>query len=164
VPKEAKRDGRFLIAYPSGFPGVAIPLVSDEECRLRGIEPGKFPPRETWTQEQRDAANQLAEILLPHVIQEVLQVMLAEMEREFASPDKPDIEVEREAALRGIRLVDSGKWKQHDTTIHFPPSWIRQVLELFAQGRLSLVDPPPTERTRKSRRRTKAESAARRSR
>ena len=155
MPKKANRDKGFLVAYPEKFPGVAISLSSDEECRLRGIEPGRFPPRETRTQEQRDAADRLVEILLPHVIQEVLQIMLGEMEREPADPEKPDIEVEREAAVRGIRLVDSGKWKQRDTTIHFPPSWIRQVLELFAHGRLSLVDPSPTERPRRSRRRTK---------
>jgi hypothetical protein len=159
MPRKAKCDDRYLVAYPSGFPEVAIPLISDEECRLRGIEPGRFPPRETWTQEQRDAADRLTEILLPHVIREVLQIMLAEMEREFASPDMPDTEVERDAALSGIRLVDSGKWKQRDTTIHFPPSWIRQILELIAEGKLSFVDPPPSNQKRMSRRRTKVGDA-----
>jgi hypothetical protein len=49
----------YSVAEPSGFPGVKIPLLSDEDCRARGIEPGRFPPRATWTQQQRDAADKL---------------------------------------------------------------------------------------------------------
>lgn len=66
------------MAKPAGFPGVRIPLLSDEECRARGIEPGRFPPRETWTQEQRDAADRLVEILLPHAYREALEAISRE--------------------------------------------------------------------------------------
>jgi len=99
MPRRMKADKGYLVAEPSGFPGVRIPLLSDEECRARGIKPGRFPPRETWTQAQRDAADQLAEILLPHAFQEALQVILAEIERE------PPIRKFRRPKLRRSRLV-----------------------------------------------------------
>jgi hypothetical protein len=51
--------------------------MSRARCRTRA------PPRETWTQEQRDAADRLGEILLPHLYQEALRVILAEIERGF---------------------------------------------------------------------------------
>src|SRR5437660_1268484 len=71
-----------LVAEPAGFLGLRIPLPSDEECRARGIEPVRFPPRETWTQAQRDAANRLAETLRPHVFKEALYLILGEIERD----------------------------------------------------------------------------------
>ena len=37
-------------------------------------------------------------------------------------------------------LIDAGRWKQHDTWVHFPSSWIRQIFERFACGRMSLLD------------------------
>jgi hypothetical protein len=70
-----------------GFPGVRIPLLTDEECRARGIEPGRLPLRETWTQAQRDAADELIAILLPHVHREALRVIPAEIERDPADPE-----------------------------------------------------------------------------
>jgi hypothetical protein len=145
LPRRKTADQGYLVAEPSGFPGVKIPLLSDEECRARGIEPGRLPPRETWTQAQWDAADRLVEILSPHVFHEAVQVFLAELEREPADSKIPDAEKEQLAAQRGIALIDAGKWKQRDTTIHFPPSWVRQILEGFARGDLSLLNPrPPT--------------------
>jgi hypothetical protein len=47
--------------------------------------------------------------------------------------------------------VDSGRWKQRDTAIHFPPSWIRRVLEMVAQGKVSLMTPLPEDRPRRGR-------------
>ncbi len=70
MPRRKRTSGEYLVAEPAGFPGVRIPLLSDKECRARGIEPGGFPPRETWTQEQRDASDRLVEILLPHAHRE----------------------------------------------------------------------------------------------
>lgn len=32
---------------------------------------------------------------------------------------------------QGIALIDAGKWKQRDTWVHLPPSWIRQILEML---------------------------------
>lgn len=151
MPRQTKADRGYLVAKPSGFPGLEIPLLSDEECRARGIKPGRFAPRETWTQAQRDAADRLVEILFPHVLQEALQVILAEIEREPADSKIPEGEIECVAARRGIALIDAGKWKQRDTTIHFPPSWVRQILVGFASGDLSLLDPSPPKRRRKKK-------------
>jgi hypothetical protein len=137
MPRRANGKKGYLVAEPSGFPGVRIPLLSDEECRARGIEPGRLPPRETWTQQQREAADRLIEMLLPHVFREALQVILAELEREPADPAIPEKYVEEAAASHGIALIDAGKWKQRDTWIHRPSSWIRQVLEMIARGDLA---------------------------
>jgi hypothetical protein len=146
MPRRSHADKGYLVAKPAGFPGLEIPLLSDEECRARGIEPAKWPPRETWTQAQRDAADQLADILRPHVFLEALQVILAELDRMPADSMLSELEQEREAARRGIALIDAGKWKQRDTTIHFPRSWIREIVERFALGKLSLLDPEPPKR------------------
>jgi len=90
--------------------------------------------------------NSLAEILVPRAYLEALYVILAELEREGADPKVPDTELEREAARRGIAIIDSGKWKQRDTSIHLPPSWIRELLEKFASGEMSLLDEPKPKR------------------
>jgi hypothetical protein len=151
VPQRKNVDGRYLIAEPSGFPGVGIPLLSDEEWRARGIEPGRLPPRETWAQAQRDAADKLEEILIPHVFQEALHVILGEIEREPADSKISEAEIEKVAARRGVALIDTGKWKQRDTWVHFPPSWVRQVLEMFERGDVSLLNPRPIKRRRRGR-------------
>jgi hypothetical protein len=151
MPRRNHVDKGYLVAKPAGFPGLAIPLLSEEACRARGIEPAKWPPRETWTQAQRDAADRLADILRPHVFREALQVILAELERMPPNSELPESEKEREAARRGIALIDAGKWKQRDTTIHFPRSWIREIVERFALGKLSVLDPKPLKRRRSSR-------------
>jgi hypothetical protein len=130
----------YLVAEPSGLPGLRIPLLSDEECRARGIEPVRFPPRETWTQAQRDAADRLAEILLPHAYLEALYVIQAELERQGKS-NVSDAVLEKAAATRGIAVIDAGKWKQRDTWVHLPPSWVRQILEMFIRGELSVLRP-----------------------
>jgi len=148
----------YLVAEPSGLPGLRIPLLSDEECRARGIEPVRFPPRETWTQAQRDAADRLAEILLPHAYLEALYVVEAELERQGKS-DVSDAVLEKAAATRGIALIDAGKWKQRDTWVHLPPSWVRQILELFIRGELSLRGPSPTTSLRHEPNRSKGRTS-----
>ena len=66
----------------------------------------------------------------------------------------PESEKEREAARRGIALIDAGKWKQRDTTIHFPRSWVREIVERFAVGELSLLNlaPPKCKRSSSKKR------------
>jgi len=149
VSRRTKADHGYLVATFPGFGGAEIPLLTEEECRARGIEPGRLPPRETWTLAQRDAADRLEEILAPRAFYEALQVILAEIEREPTDSKIPEVEIERIAARRGIALLDAGKWKQRDITIYLPPSWIRQILEMFANGDLSLLYPPRPQRRRK---------------
>jgi hypothetical protein len=37
-----KKQKGYLVATFEGFPGVRIPLLTDQECKERGIEPGRF--------------------------------------------------------------------------------------------------------------------------
>ena len=124
---------------PAGFHGFRIPLLSEQECRARGIEPGRFPPRETWTQEQREAADRLVEILLPHAYTEALEAMLAELNGELRESAIPDDEKQKLAAERGIALIDAGKWKHRYKDVFIPASWVRQILERFASGESLLL-------------------------
>jgi hypothetical protein len=97
------------------------------------------------------AMNSLAEILVPRAYLEALYVMQVELEREESDQKVRDAELEREAARRGIAIIDSGKWKQRDTWIHLPPSWIREILERFASGEASLLgESKPKRRRRKN--------------
>ncbi len=80
--------------------------------------------------------------------------MQAVLERAKPGSDLSNAEQERAAATRGIASIDSGKWKQHDTWVHFPPSWIREILERFASGETSLLEDggaPVATRRRKKR-------------
>jgi hypothetical protein len=52
MPRRTKADHGYLVAKFPDFGGVEIPLLSEDECRARGIEPGRLQPRETWTQAQ----------------------------------------------------------------------------------------------------------------
>jgi hypothetical protein len=73
-------------------------------------------------------------MFLPHVFQEALHVILAEIERGPADSKISEAEIEKVAAHRGIAVIDAGKWKQRDTWVHFPPSWVRQILEMFERA------------------------------
>lgn len=137
----AKRDRGYLIAEFPAFGGARIPLLTEEECRARGIEAGRFPPRETWTQEQRDAADRLMEILRPRVLHEAMVLILSELEKLTTRDAPDDAALEKLAATRALAVIDAGRWKQQDTWLHFPPSWIREVVDLFASGRVSVLDP-----------------------
>lgn len=77
--------------------------------------------------------------MLPHVYSEAVRVIAAELERQPPDPSIPDTESAKAAAGRGIALIDAGKWKQHDIWVHFPSSWVRQILEMFQRGELSLL-------------------------
>src|ERR1700693_2538528 len=134
MPRRKRTSGEYLVAEPAGVPGVTIPLLSDEEGRARGIEPGRFPPRETWTQEQRDAADRLVEILLPHAYREALEAILTELEGELRDSAIADTDKEKLAAQRSIALIDAGKWKHQHTDI----SRIRQVMQVTGSSRMTI--------------------------
>lgn len=68
--RKSKSD--YLVATFEKFPGVEIPLLSESECRARGIEPGKLPPVETWSPEQRAALYELAEIIAQTAVDDIL--------------------------------------------------------------------------------------------
>ena len=104
MPRHESVNGGYLIAKPAGFPGVAIPLLSDDECRARGIDHGGFPPRESWTQDQRDAADRLAEMLGRHVIREALQVISTETEGMSADSELSESPLRAQTGARFVTL------------------------------------------------------------
>lgn len=114
--------------------------------RLRELYPDETYQRTLHWERDREAElrrdeaiSRLSEILVPHAFLEALYVIQAELEREESDSKIPDAEQQRRAASRGIALIDAGKWKQRDTWVHFPPSWIREILVRFASGETSLL-------------------------
>jgi hypothetical protein len=142
-----------------------LEVVDDEEALvpktlddLVGQLPRRYPDgayertlRRERDRQREEAINKLIEILLPRIILEALYVMQAELEREIPDSRTSDAEVERAAAKRGIAMVNARKWKQRDTWVHFPSSWIRQILERVASGEISLLDPRPLKRRGRKR-------------
>lgn len=120
-PKRAKRARKgqpgYLVATFEKFPGVRIPLLTDEQCRERGIEPGRLPPFETWTPEQQEAGRKLAECFAEMAISQAYRSIAKELDRMGAEGyDKDDFE--KEAARRILATIKVGKWKppdRHDT-------------------------------------------------
>jgi len=85
-----------------------------------------------------EAINELTEILLPRAYLEALYVIQAELERAEPGSMLSDAELERATASRG-----ADRFRQVETTrymVHFPSSWIRQILERFASGKTSLLE------------------------
>jgi len=50
-----------------------MPLLSEEECKARGLKPGKLPPLETWSPRQQAAIAELAEVLAQVAVKEFLE-------------------------------------------------------------------------------------------
>jgi hypothetical protein len=71
--KAQTRSSRYHVATFEKFPGVEIPLLSEDECRARGIESGKLPPFDTWSPEQQAAFHELAEIIAQAVVDVIMQ-------------------------------------------------------------------------------------------
>ena len=68
-----KRSSGYLVATFENFPRVKIPLLSESECRARGIEPGKLPPIDAWSPEQRAAFKELAEVIVQVVVDDIFR-------------------------------------------------------------------------------------------
>ena len=66
----------YVVATFDKFPGVRIPLLTDEECRERGIEPGRLPPFDTWTPEQQRAGHELQQIFGDMAVRQVYRILL----------------------------------------------------------------------------------------
>jgi hypothetical protein len=91
-------------------PGVRIPLLSDEECKERGIEPQRLPPFETWTPEQQEAGRELREILTCMAVAQAFRSVLRPLELMQAEGYSKD-DFEKEATRRALAELRAGRWK-----------------------------------------------------
>ena len=103
-----------MTATFESFPGVQMPLLSNEECARRGIEPGKFPPFEAWTPLQQEAGRRLAENLCKNAVRQAYNSMVRELEAMELEEVIPD-NFEQEAARRVQRKLEAGTWTAPDT-------------------------------------------------
>jgi hypothetical protein len=76
---------------------------------------------------------------------------LRSVELQRISPSIANTDKEKLAAQRSIALIDAGKWKHQHTDIYIPASWVRQILERFASGEVSLLEDEFTEAKSKKR-------------
>jgi hypothetical protein len=147
MPKQTKRaarkDASYLVATFSNFPGVEIPLLSDEECRQRGIESGHLPPFETWSPEQQKAGRELGVLLYEMAAAQALQVLAAAVDQ-MSSTDYTDmVTFERHAAQKAIDLIVQGEWTppRGPSYTHGFEDWMQHFLRGIASGEVSLIDP-----------------------
>ena len=141
---EPQRPREEFLALQDGAEELEAKNLDDLVGQLRHRYPdGAYERTLHWERDRQreEAMNRLAEILLPRVYLEALYVLQAELEREKPDSRTTDAEMEKAAAKRGIARVDAGKWKQRDTWVHFPSSWIREILEGFANGEISVLGP-----------------------
>jgi len=132
----------YLMAEPARFPGVRIPLLSDEECKARGIEKPKLPPFDAWSPEQQEAGRNLAEALLDLARPQAFRLMLEEIERLPPDTILDTGDIEPLAANRGIARMDAGEWKPGAKETHGLDEYVRLILGLFAARKVSLLSPP----------------------
>jgi hypothetical protein len=144
---EAQKPNEEILQLKDGTATLEAKSIQHLAAQLRLTYPDDAYERTLHWERDRESEvrraesiNKLSEILLPRAYLEALYVIQAELER--AQPDSKfsDAELERAAAGRGIALIDSGEWIQRDTWVHFPSSWIRQILERFASGETSLLE------------------------
>lgn len=155
-PTTPKQMRPYLVAEPANFPGLRIPLLSDEECKAREVSKVTFPPFETWSPEQQEAGRKLAGILLDLARPQALRLMLEEIE---CLPQDGKInlaDIEPMAAVRGIERINAGQWKPEARETHGLDGYILVILEMFADRRVSLLI-TPEELKKANRRRAKSE-------
>jgi len=137
---KAKSKGKprpYLVAEPEGFPGVRIPLVTEEERIALGLSDVKLPPKSSWTEEQRQALDQLGKIVIPIAIYEAVALMAQAVPQNSADADVHQLE--REAARLAMPLLMHKKWKNAWTAFHVPRSFVETILQRIAEGQLSIL-------------------------
>jgi hypothetical protein len=145
--KEAQQPNEEILQLKDGAATLEAKSVQDLAAQLRARYPDDTYERTLhWERDceaevrRAEAIKKLSEILVPRAYLEALYVIQAELEAVEPGSKLSDAELERAAATRGVALIDSGEWKQRDTWVHFPSSWIREILERFASGETSLLE------------------------
>lgn len=162
--KEVQRPNEEILQLKDGAATLEAKSFEDLVSQLRArYSDDAYERRLHWVRDREaesrrtEALKNLIEIFLPRAYLEALYVMQGELEHETSDSKLSNTERERSAARRGIALIDAGVWKQRDTWVHFPSSWIRELLERFASGEISLLDEMPS-RAATRRRRKKPEA------
>jgi hypothetical protein len=166
--KEAQTPNEEILQLKDGPATLEANSIQDLAAQLRARCPDDAYERTLhWKRDREaetrraEAIDKLSEILLPRAYLEALYVIQAELERPGPGSKLSDAELERAAASRGIALIDAGEWKQRDTWVHFPSSWIRQILGRFASGEVSLLEESAaTAATRRRKKRATPRSAS----
>jgi hypothetical protein len=165
--KEAQKPNEEILQLTDGPVILEAKSIQDLSAQLRARYPDDVYERTLhWKRDREaevrraEAINELSKILLPRAYLEALYVIQAELERVEPGSELSDAELERAAAKGGIALIDSGAWKQHDTGVHFPSSWIRQILQRFASGQTSILEESAARKgIRRHKKRTASRSA-----
>jgi hypothetical protein len=143
-----KKSNGYLIATFEKFPGVQIPLLSDEECKARGLENGKFPPFDSWTPEQQVAGKRLGEALAELAVKQAMRCILRHLEAMIAV-GCVGTEPERDAALRAIAELEAGKWKATPGDTSGLESEMIVALQCIAEDRAGVPAHLPCRRRRR---------------
>jgi hypothetical protein len=104
-----KKSSRYAVATFEKLPGVSIPLMLDEECKIRGIEPGRFPPFDTWTPEQQAAGRELSKALVEMAVDQSLRAVCRHRDA-MQAEGYAGTQLEVDAALRALAELRAGKW------------------------------------------------------
>ena len=132
----------FPVATCSGFPGISIPLISEEERIARGIERPHFPPFETWTPRQQEAGRKLQSLMLDETVRQYCKLLLVVME----SLDPTAFQDIRTLALAIADIarsrLEDGSWPTDDPLCF--PSLLADLVRSLGRGELGLLDGPST--------------------
>ena len=139
--RAAREDKSYLVATFANFPGVEIPLLSDEECQARGIERGRLPPPDTWSQEQQKARHELGVLLYQMAAGQALSVLSSATDAMKSSNYGDLVAFEKEAAQRAIDMIANGTWKpEHGQSYtHGLEDWMQHFLRSIVTGEFSLI-------------------------
>ena len=139
--RAAREDKSYLVATFANFPGVEIPLLSDEECQARGIERGRPPPPNTWSHAQQKARHELGVLLYQMAAGQALSVLSSATDAMKASDYGDLVAFEKEAAQRAIDMIANGTWKpEHGQSYtHGLEDWMQHFLRSIVSGEFSLI-------------------------
>jgi hypothetical protein len=143
----ATKPSGYLVATFEKFPGVAIPLLSDEECKARGIEPQRLPPMETWSPEQQEAGRKLRDVFMEIAVKQVYRIVLRHLQCLPAEGAIPT-DFRTVAMRRALAELRGGAWRP-EREEH---AWLQDVMQKVLESLLQAETRPPSRRIRSASR------------
>lgn len=128
----------YLVATFDGFPGVSIPLISEEERLARGIERRDFPPFETWTPKQQEAGRKLQDLMIDETVRQYYKLLLSVMESLDPNAFQDVRSVERAIADVALAKLEDESWQPDDPLC--VPELIPDMIRKLGTGELPLFD------------------------